>query len=78
MESDIELDISKYKMNSDYSISTTILEKEIKFFETKTFKEIDGLSNKIIGHSKCAFPIHGSNIIIILGTKTNPRSKKTQ
>ena len=29
MESDIELDISKYKMNSDYSILTTILEKEI-------------------------------------------------
>ena len=31
MESDIELDISKCKMNIEYSILTTILEKEIFF-----------------------------------------------
>jgi len=73
MESDLELNLIKCKMNSDYSILTTILEKEIKFFETKNFKEIEGLTEKHIGHSKLAFPIHRSNIIIILGTKANPR-----
>jgi WD40 repeat protein len=73
MESDLELNLIKCKMNSDYSILTTILEKEIKFFETKNFKEIEGLNEKHIGHSKLAFPIHRSNIIIILGTKDNPR-----
>ena len=71
MESDLELNLIKCKMNSDYSILTTILEKEIKFFETKNFKEIEGLTEKHIGHSKLAFPIHRSNIIIILGTKVN-------
>ena len=73
MESDLELNLIKCKINSDYSILTTILEKEIKFFETKNFKEIEGLTEKHIGHSKLAFPIHRSNIIIILGTKANPR-----
>ena len=73
MESDIELNISKCRMNSDYSILTTMLEKEIKFFETKTFKEIEGLTKKTLGHTKSAFPIHRSNILIILGTKSNPR-----
>ena len=76
MESDFELNISKCKMNSDYSILTTTLEREIKFFETKTFKEIEGLTKKNIGHSILAFPIHRSNIIIILGTKSNPRFKE--
>jgi WD40 repeat protein len=73
MESDLELNLIKCKMNSDYSILTTILEKEIKFFETKNFKEIEALTEKHIGHSKLAFPIHRSNIIIILGTKANSR-----
>ena len=76
MESDFELNISKCKMNSDYSILTTTLEREIKFFETKTFKEIEGLTKKNIGYSILAFPIHRSNIIIILGTKSNPRFKE--
>ena len=76
MESDIKLNIAKCKMNSDFSILTTILEKEIKFFETKTFKEIEGLAKKNIGHSTSAFPIHRSNIIIILGTKSNPRFRE--
>ena len=73
MESENELNILKCRMNNDYSILTTVLEKDIKFFETKTFKEIEGLNKKTIGHSISAFPIHRSNIIIILGTKSNPR-----
>ena len=73
MESNLDLDIFKCKLNSDSSILTTVLEKEIKFFETRTFKEIEGLIEKTIGHIKVAFPIHRSNILIILGTKTNPR-----
>ena len=73
MESDIELNISKCKMNSDTSILTTILDNEIKFFETKTFKEIEGLTKKALGHTKSVFPIHRSNILVILGTKSNPR-----
>ena len=73
MESEIELNISKCKMNSDYSILTTILDNEIKFFETKTFKEIEGLTKKALGHTKSVFPIHRSNILVILGTKSNPR-----
>ena len=73
MESETELNIIKCKMNSDSSILTTILEKELKFFETKTFKEIEGLIEKNYGHIKSAFPIHRSNIIVILGTKSNPR-----
>ena len=73
MESETELNIIKCKMNSDHSILTTILEKELKFFETKTFKEIEGLIEKNYGHIKSAFPIHRSHILIILGTKSNPR-----
>ena len=73
MESETELNIIKCKMNSDNSILTTILEKELKFFETKTFKEIEGLIEKNYGHIKSAFPIHRSHILIILGTKSNPR-----
>ena len=73
MESESELNIIKCKMNSDNSILTTILEKELKFFETKTFKEIEGLIEKNYGHIKSAFPIHRSHILIILGTKSNPR-----
>ena len=73
MESETELNIIKCKMNSDNSILTTILEKELKFFETKTFKEIEGLIEKNCGHIKSAFPIHRSHILIILGTKSNPR-----
>ena len=73
MESENELNILKCRMNNDYSILTTVLEKDIKFFEIKTFKEIEGLNKKTIGHSITAFPIHRSNIIIILGTKSNPR-----
>ena len=73
MESETELNIIKCKMNSDNSILTTILEKELKFFETKTFKEIEGLIEKDYGHIKSAFPIHRSHILIILGTKSNPR-----
>ena len=73
MESEAELNIIKCKMNSDNSILTTILEKELKFFETKTFKEIEGLIEKNYGHIKSAFPIHRSHILIILGTKSNPR-----
>ncbi len=73
MESEIELNISKCKMNSDYSILTTILDNEIKFFETKTFKEIEGSTKKALGHTKSVFPIHRSNILVILGTKSNPR-----
>ena len=76
MESNSDLDILKCKLNSDSSILTTVLEKEIKFFETKTFKEIEGLTDKTIGLSKVAFPIHRSNILIILGTKTNPNFKE--
>ena len=72
MEIDSELNITKCRMNSDFSILTTILEKEIKFFDTKTFKEIEGLIPKNIGHAKSVYPIHRSNILIILGTKTNP------
>ena len=71
-ETESELNIIKCRMNSDYSILTTILVKEIKFFETKTFKEIEGFIPKNIGHSKSVYPIHRSNILIILGTKTNP------
>lgn len=73
MELDIDLSISKCRMNSDYSILTAILEKDIKFFEIKTFKEIEGLMKKNIGLSKLAFPIHRSKILIILGTQSNPR-----
>ena len=73
MENENELNIIKCKMNSDNSILTTILEKELKFFELKTFKEIEGLIEKNYGHIKSAFPIHRSNIIVILGTKSNPR-----
>ena len=73
MESETELNIIKCKMNSDNSILTTILEKELKFFELKTFKEIEGLIEKNYGHIKSAFPIHRSHILIILGTKSNPR-----
>ena len=73
MESETKLNIIKCKMNSDNSILTTILEKELKFFETKTFKEIEGLIEKNYGHIKSAFPIHRSHILIILGTKSNPR-----
>ena len=73
MESEEELNILKCRMNSDNSILTTVLEKDIKFFETKNFKEIEGLSKKNIGHSISVFPIHRSNIIIILGAKSNPR-----
>ena len=73
MESEEELNILKCRMNSDNLILTTVLEKDIKFFETKNFKEIEGLSKKNIGHSISVFPIHRSNIIIILGAKSNPR-----
>ena len=76
MENESELNIIKCKMNNDNSILTTILEKDLKFFEIKTFKEIEGLLEKNYGHIKSAFPLHRSNIIIILGTKLNPRFKE--
>ena len=33
MESENELNILKCRMNNDYSILTTVLEKDIKFFD---------------------------------------------
>ena len=58
-------------MNSDGSILTTIHKHKLNFFETKTFKEIADFSDKNTGFVSLAFPIHLSNIIIILGKKSN-------
>ena len=68
-----EISIDKCKMNSDWSILTTIQKHKLTFFETKTFKEIGDFSDKNTGIVSLAFPIHRSNIIIILGNKENPR-----
>ena len=38
MELENELNILKCRMNNDYSILTTVLEKDIKFFETSAKK----------------------------------------
>ena len=72
MESE-ELLIDKSKMNGDWSILTIIQKHKIHFFEIKTFKEIADFSDKNVGIVSLAFPIHRSNIIIILGSKSNPR-----
>ena len=68
-----ETPIDKCKMNSDWSILTTIKKHQLTFFETKTFKEIGDFSDKNTGIVSLAFPIHRSNIIIILGNKANIR-----
>ena len=70
---DEELSIDKCKMNSDWSILTTIHKHKLFFFETNTFKEIGEFSDKNTGIVSLAFPIHRSNIIIILGSKQNLR-----
>ena len=72
MESE-EISIDKCKMNSDWSILTTIQKHKLCFFETNTFKEIGDFSDKNTGIVSYAFPIHRSNIIIILGNKSNLR-----
>ena len=68
-----ETSIDKCKMNSDWSILTTIKKHQLTFFETKTFKEIGDFSDKNTGIVSLAFPIHRSNIVIILGNKANIR-----
>ena len=68
-----ELSIDKCRMNSDWSILTIIQKHKLIFFETKTFKEIGDFSDKNTGIVTLAFPIHRSNIIIILGNKANLR-----
>ena len=73
MESEEEISIDKCRMNSDGSILTTIHKHKLNFFETKTFKEIADFSDKNTGFVSLAFPIHRSNIIIILGKKSNLR-----
>lgn len=73
MEEEEEISIDKCKMNSDWSILTTIQKHKLTFFEMKTFKEIGDFSDKNTGIVSLAFPIHRSNIIIILGNKSNPR-----
>jgi hypothetical protein len=73
MESEEEISIDKCRMNSDYSVLTTIHKHKLSFFETKTFKEIADFSDKNTGFVSLAFPIHRSNIIIILGKKANLR-----
>ena len=72
MESE-EISIDKCRMNSDWSILTTIQKHKLIFFEIKTFKEIADFSDKNTGIVTLAFPIHRSNIIIILGNKANLR-----
>ncbi len=72
MESE-EISIDKCRMNSDWSILTTIQKHKLIFFEIKTFKEIADFSDKNTGILTLAFPIHRSNIIIILGNKANLR-----
>lgn len=72
MESE-EISIDKCRMNSDWSILTTIQKHKLTFFEIKTFKEIADFSDKNTGIVTLAFPIHRSNIIIILGNKANLR-----
>ena len=68
-----EISIDKCRMNTDWSILTTIQNNKLIFFETKTFKEIADFSDKNTGIVTLAFPIHRSSIIIILGNKSNPR-----
>jgi len=72
MESE-EISIDKCRMNSDWSILTTIQKHKLIFFEIKTFKEIADFSDKNTGIVTLAFPIHRSNIIIVLGNKANLR-----
>lgn len=73
MDSEEEMIIDKCRMNSDFSVLTTIHKNKLNFFEINTFKEIAGFSEKNIGFVTLAFPIHRSNILIILGHKSNPR-----
>lgn len=73
MDLDEEFSIDKCRMNSDCSILTTIHKHKLSFFELNTFKEIAGFSERNTGFVTSAFPIHRSNILIILGSKSNPR-----
>ena len=73
MEYEEEISIDKCRMNSDYSILTIINKHKLNFFETNNFKEIADFSDKNTGFVTLAFPIHRSNILIILGKKDNLR-----
>ena len=73
MEYEEEISIDKCRMNSDYSILTIINKNKLNFFETNNFKEIADFSDKNTGFVTLAFPIHRSNILIILGKKDNLR-----
>lgn len=68
------IDIDSCRLNSDLSIISVIQKHKTNFFETTNFKEItDGCNHNSFGIVTLAYPIHRSKIIIILGTKINPR-----